>query len=75
VEDRPKSRSCGKMNHIQWVRFRAAFSSSRTVSRTGSCAVTNRSHRSRMACSMLALKVSTSAKNDSVQVELAPVIE
>ena len=38
----PRPRSCGKINHIQWLRFRPAFSSSRAAAKTGACAITKR---------------------------------
>jgi len=52
VGDRPRPRSCGKTNHIQWLRLRPAFSSSIAVSKIGACAVTKRS-RSKEAGSVM----------------------
>src|SRR3954447_18379817 len=44
----PSPRSCGKTNHIQWLRFWPDCSSAKAVANTGACAVTNRS-RSKVA--------------------------
>src|SRR6516164_5096286 len=38
----PRPASCGKMNHIQWVRLQPAVSSSTTRPWTGACAVVKR---------------------------------
>src|SRR6516165_1717278 len=43
MADRPRPAICGKMNHIQWLRFCPAASSARTLSMTGAWAVTKRS--------------------------------
>src|SRR6516165_419216 len=42
MDEDPSPRSCGKTNHIQWVRLRPSFSSSRAKANTGACAVTKR---------------------------------
>src|SRR5260221_9136553 len=38
----PRPSSCGKMNHIQWLRLRPAPNSSVTLTSTGVCASTKR---------------------------------
>src|SRR4051812_6006905 len=55
MAERPSPRSCGKTNHIQWLRFWPACSSARAVANTGACAVTNRSRSKAAAAGMSVL--------------------
>src|SRR5271156_2788878 len=52
IDEDPSPRSCGRTNHIQWVRLSPFFSSSRAEPNTGACAVTKRSRSKGSAASI-----------------------